>query len=182
MEKMDAKAGVSDYVHMEFRIPSRGLFGLNARMLTATQGRAVLHHSFQRYEPVRGTIPGRQAGVMVSTESGVVTPYALDALYDRGIFFVKPGEEVYEGQVVGEHCKDKDIPVNPVKAKQLSNVRSSGKDDAARVRPPRLMSLEALLEYIQEDELVEITPKFIRVRKRQLKETDRRKSARKGGS
>lgn len=182
MEKMDAKAGVSDYVHMEFRIPSRGLFGLNARMLTATQGRAVLHHSFQRYEPIRGAIPGRQAGVMVSTETGAVTPYALDALYDRGIFFVKPGDEVYEGQVVGEHCKDKDIPVNPVKAKQLSNVRSSGKDDAARVRPPRLMSLEALLEYIQEDELVEITPKFIRVRKRQLKETDRRKSARKGVS
>ncbi len=180
MEKMDAKAGVSDYVHMEFRIPSRGLFGLNARMLTATQGRAVLHHSFQRYEPIRGSIPGRQAGVMVATENGVVTPYALDALYDRGMFFVKPGDEVYEGQVVGEHCKDKDIPVNPVKAKQMSNVRSSGKDDSARVRPPRLLSLEAYLEYIQEDELVEITPKFIRVRKRLLNEGDRRRAGRKG--
>jgi len=180
MERMDAKAGVKDYVHMEFRIPSRGLFGLNARMLTATQGRAVLHHSFERYEPVRGSIPGRQAGVMVATEGGLVTPYALDALYDRGTFFVKPGDEVYEGQVVGEHCKDKDIPVNPVKAKQMSNVRSSGKDDSARVRPPRVLSLEAYLEYIQENELVEITPKFIRVRKRLLKEGDRRRSARKG--
>ena len=180
MERMDAKAGVSDYVHMEFRIPSRGLFGLNARMLTATQGRAVLHHSFERYEPVRGSIPGRQAGVMVATEAGVVTPYALDALYDRGIFFVKPGDDVYEGQVVGEHCKDKDIPVNPVKAKQLSNVRSSGKDDSARVRPPRVLSLEAYLEYIQEDELVEITPKFVRVRKRLLNEGDRRRAGRRG--
>ena len=179
MEKMDAKAGVSDYVHMEFRIPSRGLFGLNARMLTATQGRAVMHHSFERYEPIRGSIPGRQAGVMVATESGTVTPYSLDALYDRGFFFVKPGDEVYEGQVVGEHCKDKDIPVNPVRAKQLSNVRSSGKDEAARVRPARVLSLEAFLEYIQEDEFVEITPRFVRIRKRLLKEVDRRRFARK---
>ncbi len=181
MTKMDSKRGVSDYVHMEFMIPSRGLFGLNARILTATQGRAVMHHTFERYEPMRGSIPQRQAGVMIATETGTVTAYALDALYDRGVFFVKPGDEVYEGQVVGEHCKDSDIPVNATKAKQLTNIRASSKDDAARVRPPRLMSLEVCLEYIQQDELVEVCPKSIRVRKRLLKETDRRRAARRTG-
>jgi len=181
MLKMDSKRGVSDYVHMEFMIPSRGLFGLNARILTATQGRAVMHHTFERYEPMRGSIPQRQAGVMIATETGIVTAYALDALYDRGVFFVKPGDEVYEGQVVGEHCKDNDIPVNATKAKQLTNIRTSSKDDAARVRPPRLMSLEVCLEYIQQDELVEVCPKSIRVRKRLLKETDRRRAARRTG-
>jgi len=182
MVKMDSKAGTSDYIHMEFMIPSRGLFGLNARMLTATQGRAIMHHTFEHYELMRGSIPGRQAGVMIATDSGTVTPYALDALYDRGIFFIKPGEEVYEGQVVGEHCKDKDIPVNVSKAKQLTNVRAAGKDDSARVRAPRILSLEAQLEYIQEDELVEITPKAIRMRKRFLKENDRRRAARSTGA
>ena len=181
MVKMDSKAGTSDYIHMEFMIPSRGLFGLNARMLTATQGRAIMHHTFERYELMRGSIPGRQAGVMIATDSGTVTPYALDALYDRGIFFIKPGDEVYEGQVVGEHCKDKDIPVNVSKAKQLTNVRAAGKDDSARVRAPRILSLEAQLEYIQEDELVEITPRTIRMRKHFLKENDRRRAARKTG-
>ena len=176
---MDAKSGADDFIHMEFMIPSRGLFGLHARILTATQGRAIMHHTFERYEPMRGTIPQRQAGVMVATETGTVTAYALDGLYDRGIFFIAPGEIIYEGQVVGEHCKDKDIPVNPSRAKQMSNVRSSGKDDSAKVRPPRIMSLEATLEYIQADELVEITPKSIRIRKRLLKEADRRRQARK---
>ncbi|MHC5140922.1 MAG: translational GTPase TypA, partial [Planctomycetota bacterium] len=147
---MDAKSGADDFIHMEFMIPSRGLFGLHARILTATQGRAIMHHTFERYEPMRGTIPQRQAGVMVATETGTVTAYALDGLYDRGIFFIAPGEKIYEGQVVGEHCKDKDIPVNPSRAKQMSNVRSSGKDDSAKVRPPRIMSLEATLEYIQD--------------------------------
>jgi len=181
MIKMDSKSGVNDYVHMEFMIPSRGLFGLNARILTATQGRAVMHHTFERYEPMRGSIPQRQAGVMIATETGTVTAYALDALYDRGVFFVRPGDEVYEGQVVGEHCKDNDIPVNPAKTKQLTNMRTSSKDDAARVRPARLMSLEVSLEYIQQDELVEVCPKSIRIRKRFLKEADRRRAARREG-
>ncbi|MHC4518414.1 MAG: translational GTPase TypA [Planctomycetota bacterium] len=180
MVKMDSKSGVSDYVHMEFMIPSRGLFGLNARLLTAAQGRAVMHHTFERYEPMRGSIPERQAGVMIATDTGAVTAYALDALYDRGAFFVKPGDAVYEGQVVGEHCKDSDIPVNASKAKQLTNVRAAGRDDAARVRPPRVMSLEVCLEYIQQDELVEVCPKSIRMRKRLLKEGDRRRAARRG--
>ena len=180
--KIDSKSGAGDFNHMEFFIPSRGLFGLNARMMNATQGRAVMHHTFERYELMRGAIPQRKAGVMIATTTGQVTAYALDALYDRGIFFVEPGEKVYEGQVVGEHCKEKDIPVNVVRSKQLTNVRASGKDDTARVRPARKMSLEAVMEYLQEDELVEICPNSIRIRKRLLKETDRRRNARAVGS
>ena len=179
---MDAKSGTADYVHMEFMIPSRGLFGLNARILTATQGRAVMHHTFERYEPMRGSIPERQAGVMIATETGTVTAYALDALHDRGTFFVRPGDAVYEGQVVGEHSRDKDIAVNATKAKQLTNIRAASKDDAARVRPPRIMSLEVCLEYIQQDELVEVCPRSIRIRKRLLKEGDRRRAARRVSS
>ena len=176
--KIDPKSGAGDFIHMEFFIPSRGLFGLHARMMNATQGRAVMHHTFERYELMRGAIPQRKAGVMIATTTGQVTAYALDALYDRGIFFVEPGEKVYEGQVVGEHCKDKDIPVNVVKSKQLTNIRAAGKDDAARVRPARKMSLEAVMEYLQEDELVEICPSSIRIRKRLLKEADRRRQGR----
>jgi len=180
--KIDAKSGASDFVHMEFLIPSRGLFGLHARMMNATAGRAVMHHTFERYEPMRGTIPQRKAGVMIATNTGQVTAYALDALYDRGVFFVEPGEQVYEGQVVGEHCKEKDIPVNVVRSKQLTNVRASGKDDSAKVRPARKMSLEAAMEYIQADEFVEICPNSIRIRKQMLTETNRRRHARKAGS
>jgi len=177
--KMDAKSGAGDFVHMEFMIPSRGLFGLHARMMNATAGRAIMHHTFERYEPMRGAIPQRKAGVMIATAAGQVTAYALDALYERGIFFVEPGEQVYEGQVVGEQCKEKDIPVNVVRIKQQTNVRASSKDEAARVRPARKMSLEATMEYIQADELVEICPNSIRIRKRLLKETDRKRHDRK---
>jgi len=177
--KIDSKSGASDFIHMEFLIPSRGLFGLNARMMNVTAGRAIMHHTFERYELMRGAIPQRKAGVMIATTTGQVTAYALDALYDRGIFFVEPGEKVYEGQVVGEHCKEKDIPVNVVKSKQLTNIRAAGKDDAAKVRPARKMSLEAAMEYLQADELVEICPNSIRIRKRLLKETDRRRHERK---
>jgi len=176
--KIGAKSGASDFIHMEFLIPSRGLFGLNARMMNATQGRAIMHHSFERYEPMRGAIPQRKAGVMIATTTGQVTTYALGALYNRGIFFVEPGEKVYEGQVAGEHCKENDIPVNVVKTKQLTNIRAAGKDDAARIKPARKMSLEVAMEYIQDDELVEICPSSIRIRKRLLKETDRRRLAR----
>jgi GTP-binding protein len=176
---IDAKSGASGFIHMEFMIPSRGLFGLHSKMMNATSGRAVMHHTFERYELMRGAIPQRKAGVMIATAAGQVTAYALDALYERGIFFVEPGEQVYEGQVVGEHCKEKDIPVNVVRSKQQTNVRASSKDEAARVRPARKMSLEASMEYIQEDELVEICPSSIRIRKRLLKETDRKRHDRK---
>ena len=178
--KMDTKSSASDYVHMEFMIPSRGLFGLNARLLTATQGRAIMHHTFERYEPMRGSIPDRQAGVLIQSETGTVTAYALDALYDRGAFFVRPGDRIYEGQIVGEHCKDNDIVVNAARAKQLSNMRTSSKDEAARIRPARIMSLEGMLEYVQQDELVEICPNALRLRKRLLREGQRRRCARLG--
>ncbi len=178
--KIDSKSGASDFIHMEFMIPSRGLFGLHSRMMNATQGRAIMHHTFERYELMRGSIPQRKMGVMIATTTGQVTAYALDALYDRGSFFISPGDKVYEGQVVGEHCKENDIPVNAVKTKQLTNIRAAGKDDSAKVRPARKMSLEAALEYIQADELVEICPNSIRIRKRLLKEGDRRRFARQG--
>ena len=175
---MDPKAGAGDYIHMEFTIPARGLIGLRTRMLTATQGRAVMHHNLLRYEPMRGEVPSRPQGVMVATDPGQVTAYSLDRLYDRGFFFVKPGDQVYEGQVVGEHCKDNDITVNVVINKKHSNVRASGSDDATRVKPARELSLEAMLEYIEEDELVEITPKSLRMRKRELRESMRRRESR----
>ena len=176
--RMDPKAGAGDYVHMEFTVPARGLIGLRTRMLTATRGRAIMHHNLLKYEPVRGDPPKRTAGVMIATDPGAVTAYSLDRLYDRGQFFVKPGDQVYEGQVVGEHCKEGDVAVNLTTNKKLTNVRASGSDDATQVRPAREFSLEACLEYIADDELVEITPKAVRMRKRLLKEADRRRDSR----
>ena len=175
---MDAKAGATGYVHMVFTIPARGLIGLRGRMLTATQGRAIMHHTFDKYERMRGPIPQRTNGVMIATETGQVTAYALDKLYDRGFFFVKPGDQVYEGQVVGEHNRDSDIAVNVCTTKKLTNIRTTSKDDAAQIRPARILSLEQSLEYIQDDELVEITPSAVRMRKRMLKEADRRRETR----
>jgi len=179
---VDAKPGADDYIHMAFTIPARNLIGLRSRMLNATQGRAVMHHNLLRYERVRGDAPKRDAGVMIATDTGRVTPYSLDRLYDRGIFFVKPNDQIYEGQVVGEHCKDNDITVNLVMNKKHSNVRAAGSDDETRVRPAREMSLEASLEYIEEDELVEITPQNIRMRKQLLTEANRRREGRKAKS
>jgi len=176
--KMDPKPGAQGYVHMEFEIPARGLMGLRSKMLTATQGQAILYHSFLRWRPVAGTIPQRASGVMVATETGRTTAYALDALTDRGMFFVTPGDNVYLGQIVGEHCRDKDIAVNVVKAKKLTNYRASGRDDAAKVRPVRLITLEGALEYVQEDELVEVTPNSIRLRKRTLNASERKRQSR----
>ena len=175
---MDPKAGARDYIHMEFTIPARGLIGLRTRMLTATQGRAVMHHNLLRYEPMRGDVPTRPQGVMVASDPGQVTAYSLDRLYDRGIFFVKPGDQVYEGQIVGEHNKDNDITVNVVINKKHTNVRAAGSDDATRVKPARELSLEAMLEYIEEDELVECTPQHLRMRKRILREAMRKREAR----
>ncbi|MEM1108688.1 MAG: translational GTPase TypA [Planctomycetota bacterium] len=176
---MDPKAGAGDYIHMEFTIPARGLIGMRTRMLTATQGRAVMHHNLLRYEPMRGDVPKRPAGVIIASDTGQVTPYALHGLYDRGFFFVKPGDQCYEGQVIGEHCKDNDIIANPIKSKQLTAVRTrGGKDDNMQIKPAKEMSLEACLEYIAEDELVEVTPENIRLRKRILQESMRRREAR----
>lgn len=175
---MQTGTGESDEVHMEFHIPTRGMFGLHTRLMNVTQGRAVMHHSFDHYGPMRGSIPQRTSGVMINGMTGQSTAYALDSLYDRGVFFINPGDQVYEGQIVGEHCMENDITVNITKQKQKTNFRAVGKDDAARVRPPRIMCLEIALEYIQEDELLEITPSYLRLRKRLLTENDRRKSVR----
>ena len=175
MIKMDSRGGGS---HLEFSIPARGMIGLRNRLLNATRGEAVVHHRFFGYENFRGPIPGRTMGVMMATESGRVTAYALDQLADRGVMFVEPGDNVYDGQIVGEHCKDSDIGVNVVRRKKMTNVRSSTKDASVTLKAPRRVTLEAALEYIDEDELVEITPQSIRMRKHLLKESDRRRSLR----
>jgi GTP-binding protein len=151
-------------------------------MLNATKGQAIMHHTLLGYEPVKGELPKRALGVLISNESGSATAYSLDALYDRGVFFVRPGEECYQGQVVGENCRAGDLVVNVVRGKQLTNVRASGKDDNAKVRPVREMALEACLEYIEDDELVEITPKNIRIRKALLNENDRKRESRKAAA
>ncbi|MCD4824771.1 MAG: translational GTPase TypA [Phycisphaerae bacterium] len=177
----------ADMVHMEtqgartqldFLIPSRGLIGLRSRMLTATAGEAIMHHRFEKYDDYRGEIGGRLSGVMIATETGQVTAYALDQLAGRGIMFVAPGDQVYEGQTVGEHCKEGDIPTNVVRKKNLTNVRSANKDATVTLKAPRQITLEGALEYIEQDELVELTPNAIRLRKRQLKEADRKRAKR----
>jgi len=170
------------FVHMEFTIPARSLMGLRSRMLNATQGQAIMHHTLLAYEPLRGDVPTRGPGVLVASESGMVTAYSLDALYDRGEFFIRPGDQVYTGQIVGENCRAGDLVVNVVRGKKLTNMRASGKDDNSQVRPVRDMSLEACLEYIEDDELVEVTPSTIRLRKILLSESDRRRAGRRAGS
>ncbi len=164
--------------HLSFTIPARGLIGLRSRVLTASGGEAIMHHTFDHYGPVRGPIGGRTNGVMIATETGPVTAYAVDQLADRGVMFVSPGETVYEGQIVGEHNKDNDIPVNATRKKQLTNIRSATKEATVTLKAPRKLSLEAALEYIEDDELVELTPQSIRLRKRLLKEADRRREGR----
>jgi len=173
--KMDTKG---NFTHMEFSMPARGLIGLRTRLLNATQGEALMHHTFQDYELLRGGLPGRQNGVLISMEKGSTNAYALDKLADRGTMFVKPGDEVYEGMIVGEFNKDTDCVVNVCREKKLSNMRTTGSDENIILKPPRDMSLEIALEYIEDDELVEITPKTIRLRKRYLRETDRKRNER----
>lgn len=170
---------ILEMTKLEFLIPSRGLIGLRNKLLSATQGQAIVHHRFEKYDRVSGDIPKRQNGVLIATEMGQVTAYSLDSLSDRGVMFVEPGEDVYEGQLVGEHCKSNDLPANVVKKKALTNVRSSTKEATVTLKAPRKLSLEAALEYIEDDEYVEITPAAIRLRKKLLKEGDRRREARK---
>lgn len=182
LTKMTHRQSGGGFVHLEFTVPARSLMGLRSRMLNATQGEAIMHHTFLGYEPIRGATPSRQLGVLIANETGMATAYALDALYDRGEFFVSPGDQVYEGQVVGEHCRAGDLVVNVVKGKKLTNVRAAGKDDNSQVRPVRVMSLETCLEYIEDDELVEVTPTTVRLRKIMLLEADRRRAARRAES
>jgi len=169
-----------DRMHMEFVIPSRGIIGLNNIVLTLSAGEAIMAHRFLEYQPWKGTIEKRQNGSIIAGESGNAFAYALDKLQDRGRFFIHPQTDIYQGQVVGEHSKEGDLVVNVTKSKKMSNVRASGTDDKAQLTPPVIFSLEEALEYIKEDEYVEVTPRHMRIRKIQLDENERKRAAKKG--
>ncbi len=169
-----------DYTYVVFLIPARGLIGLRSRLLNATQGTAIIHHRFASYRPVEGEIAGRGNGVLVSMAAGRAVAFSLDGLQERADMFVAPGDVVYEGMIVGENSRTDDMAVNPTKEKKLTNIRAAGSDRNILLRPPRVLSLEAALEYIEEDELVEVTPTQIRLRKIVLSAGDRRRLARRG--
>jgi GTP-binding protein len=165
-----------DRARLEFEIPSRGIIGLRSPMLTATAGEAIMTHRFLEFQPHKGEIPGRVNGSLISMETGKSIPYSINNLQERGKFFIGPNEEIYEGQVVGENSRPGDLNINLIKTKKLSNVRSAGADDKVKLIPPRRFTLEEALEYIQEDEYVEVTPKSLRLRKILLKEHDRKRA------
>ncbi len=173
--EMTSMQSLGDRVDIEFDIPSRGIIGLRTNVLTASQGEAIMAHRFKEYQPFKGEITRRMNGSMIALETGTSFAYSIDKLQDRGKFFIDPGEDVYAGEVIGEHVHDNDLVVNVTKAKQLTNVRASGSDEKARVIPKTVMSLEECLEYIKEDELVEVTPKNIRMRKTILDHQERKK-------
>ena len=173
MTSMESQA---DRVNIEFEIPSRGIIGLRTNVLTASQGEAIMAHRFKDYQPYKGEIQRRTNGSMIALETGTSYAYAIDKLQDRGKFFIDPGDEVYAGEVVGEHVHDNDLVINVTKAKQLTNVRASGSDEKARVIPKTVMSLEECLEYIKGDELVEVTPKSMRMRKIILDHLERKRA------
>ena len=173
MLSMEAKG---ERMVCQFLIPSRGIIGLRNQLLTATAGEAIMAHRFLEYQPLKGEIPGRNNGSLVSMEKGSAIPYSIDKLQDRGKFFVDPGEDIYEGQVIGENSRQDDMTVNITKTKKLSNVRSSGADDKAKIVPAIKFSLEEALEYIQKDEYVEVTPNFLRLRKVLLTENERKRN------
>jgi GTP-binding protein len=166
--------------HVEFSIPARGLIGMRTKMLNATRGEAIMHHRFEEYRPIEGDIPHRQNGVLISQDNGKAIAYALWKLQERADLFVKPGEDVYDGMIIGENARDNDMVVNPIREKKLTNIRSAGAEDAMLLRPPRELTLELALEYIEWDEYVEVTPQVIRLRKVMLSESDRKRQHRSG--
>ncbi len=172
LQVMESKGEVQ---HLEFEIPSRGLIGLRSQMLTSTAGEAILSHRFTEYKPWKGHIASRINGVLIAKNKGTSTAYSLDKLQDRGSFFIDPGEEVYTGQVIGEHIRPGDLVVNITEGKKLTNMRASGSDDASRIAPKVQMSLEECMEYIQQDECIEVTPRHIRMRKVLLSEEERKR-------
>jgi GTP-binding protein len=176
LKKMESRG--ESVSHLVFEIPSRALIGMRGRILTASQGEAIMHHSFARFMPLGAALPPRKAGVLVSLETGPVTTYALKELADRGVMFVEPGEKVYGGIICGEHNRENDLTVNCTRLKHLDNMRAASKEATVVLKAPRRMSLEVALEYIDDDELVEVTPKCIRLRKKLLSEADRRKAER----
>ncbi len=167
-----------DYALLRFVIPSRGLIGLRTKLLNATRGTAIIHHRFESYRPIEGDVPKRTNGVLISMVSGKAMPHALFSLQDRSELLIPPGTEVYEGMIVGENARDNDMTVNPCREKKLTNVRAAGSDENVILKPPRDLSLEAALEYIEDDELVEVTPESIRLRKVTLSESARRRQSR----
>lgn len=179
MQIMETKGQMQ---HLEFEIPSRGLIGLRTQMLTATTGEAVMAHRFTEYKPWKGHIPGRSNGVLLSKNTEKTTGYSIDKLQDRGTFFVDPGEDVYTGQIIAEHIKPGDLVVNATEGKKLTNHRASGSDDATRIAPKTLMTLEECMEYIEHDECIEVTPNFIRMRKVILDEEERKRVSKKMGT
>ena len=166
--------------HVEFSIPARGLIGMRTKMLNATRGEAIMHHRFEDYRPIEGEIPHRQNGVLISQDNGKAIAYALWKLQERADLFVKPGEDVYDGMIIGENVRDNDMVVNPIREKKLTNIRSAGAEDAMLLRPPRELTLELALEYIEWDEYVEVTPQVIRLRKVMLSESERKRQHRSG--
>jgi GTP-binding protein len=178
MVRMDVKGA---YAHLEFLIPARGLIGLRTRLLSATQGEAIMHHNFHDYRPVKGDVPKRGNGVMVSMVRGEAVAYSLDNLQQRGVMFVAPGDAVYEGMIIAENARGEDMVVNPCKEKKLTNMRASGSDKNILLKPPRELTLEIALEYIEDDELVEVTPSNIRLRKKILSDESRKRSERGSG-
>ena len=181
-EVIDLVGNSLGFTHVEFSIPSRGLIGIRTRLLNATKGEAVIHHRFDQYKPIEGDVPHRANGVLISQETGRAVPFALFKLQDGKDFFVSPGDEIYEGMIVGENARDSDMTINPIKEKKLTNMRSSGTDENVILKPPRKMSLEMALEYIEDDEYVEVTPSIIRLRKIWLTEQDRKRNSRPSAS
>jgi GTP-binding protein len=169
-------------VRLEFEIPARSLIGMRTEFLTDTKGEGVMNHSFLEFRPVSGTIVKRNNGALISIENGETVAFSLFNLQERGVLFVKPNDKVYSGMVIGEHARPNDLEVNPIKTKHLTNMRSSGADEAIKLVPPRELTLEGALEWIEDDELVEITPKTIRIRKRYLDPNIRKKMAREAKS
>ncbi|MBN2402374.1 MAG: translational GTPase TypA [Spirochaetes bacterium] len=178
-EMINMAQGEDGYTRLEFKTPARGLIGFRNELLTETRGTGIIHHNFFDYEPYKGTIPGRSRGVLVAMESGTALSYALDNLQERGNMFIDPGVAVYAGMIIGEHSRENDLEVNVCKGKKLTNMRAAGSDENIKLIPPRRFSLEQALEYIDYDELLEVTPKNIRMRKKMLDRIDRKKASKK---
>jgi len=180
-ELTDMVADGNGRVRLEYRVPARGLIGFQGEFMTTTRGTGLISHIFDGFDVVKGEIPDRHNGVLISNENGEAVAYSIFALQERGRMFVSHGDKVYEGMIIGIHSRDNDLVVNPIKTKKLTNVRAAGKDDAILLTPPIQLTLEYAVEFIADDELVEVTPQNIRIRKRFLKEHERRRAERGGG-
>ncbi len=177
-ELADMSVDGNGRVRLEYRVPARGLIGFQGEFLTLTRGTGLISHIFDGFAPVKGEIADRRNGVLISNENGEAVAYALFNLQERGRMFVSPGEKLYEGMIIGIHTRDNDLVVNPIKTKKLTNIRAAGKDEAILLTPPIELTLEYAVEFIADDELVEVTPASIRIRKRFLKETERKRASR----